>query len=131
MKNISGLIYRNENKQAICNPPQRESINDISYCGYDFINFNRYLGNGYHYSMHSNKRRTAHILTTRGCPFSCEYCSARMINGKKIRMRKVESLIAEIKELYEKYQIDATHSILSMIISLIMLNMRNRSVAKY
>lgn len=105
-KTVSGLIYRDENGQAVCNPPRWENIDAINYCDYEFINFNRYLANGYYYGMHSNAKRTAPILTTRGCPFSCEYCSARMINGRKVRTRKIESVVAEIKELYEKYHID-------------------------
>ena len=105
-KEINGLIYKDENGQIVCNSPHWEDLDELKYCDYELINLNQYLANGYYYGMHSNAKRTAPILTTRGCPFPCEYCSARLINGKKVRSRPVESVIAEIKELHEKYRID-------------------------
>jgi len=41
----------------------------------------------------------AHVMATRGCPFSCSFCSAHTVHGNNIRYRRVESVISEIKEL--------------------------------
>ena len=105
-KKINGLIYKGENGDIVCNTPRWDSIDELKYCDYALINLNQYIANGYYYGMHSNSKRTAPVLTTRGCPFPCEFCSAHLINGRKVRTRRVESVIAEIKELYEKYNID-------------------------
>ncbi len=37
--------------------------------------------------------------TSRGCPFDCEFCSANIIYGAKIRNRPVEEVVAELKDL--------------------------------
>ncbi len=106
LKQIDGLIYKDGNEGIVCNPPRWESLDDLKYCDYRVLNLDQYLEIGYRYGIHHTAKRTAPILTTRGCPFPCEYCSARRINGMKVRTRPIESVIAEIKELHESFQID-------------------------
>lgn len=45
------------------------------------------------------------ILTGRGCPFQCIFCSAAAISNGVYRTRNVESIIDELKMLKEKYNI--------------------------
>jgi anaerobic magnesium-protoporphyrin IX monomethyl ester cyclase len=44
------------------------------------------------------------IMTSRGCPFDCIYCT-KVVHGYKMRFRSVENVIAEIRFLKEKYKI--------------------------
>ncbi|MEW6351152.1 MAG: radical SAM protein [Thermodesulfobacteriota bacterium] len=37
------------------------------------------------------------IMTGRGCPFDCVYCASRNIWGKRVRLRSVESILAELE----------------------------------
>jgi len=39
------------------------------------------------------------IQTTRGCPFSCEFCSVSNFFGRTYRQRPIENVIEEIKQL--------------------------------
>jgi anaerobic magnesium-protoporphyrin IX monomethyl ester cyclase len=41
------------------------------------------------------------VMTGRGCPFDCAYCASRNIWGRRVRLRSVESVIAELEELRE------------------------------
>ncbi len=102
---IAGFVYKDENGKVVCNQPRFESLEDLNYCDYETVDLNGYLDNGYMYGIHPNTNRTASIVTSRGCPFPCEYCSARLLNGPKVRTRTVESVIEEIRELHEKYRI--------------------------
>ncbi len=43
------------------------------------------------------------LLTSRGCPYQCIYCSVGLISGKRWRSRKIESIIKEIKSAREKF----------------------------
>ena len=57
---------------------------------------------GYIYPIWSNKRlKWGHVLSSRGCPHNCIFCSPimRKSYGKKMRYRNVKSVIAEITEL--------------------------------
>jgi radical SAM superfamily enzyme YgiQ (UPF0313 family) len=106
LKQIDGLIYKDGNEGIVFNPPRWESLDDLKYCDYRLLKLCQYLEIGYRYGVHHTAKRTAPILTTRGCPFPCEYCSARQINGRRVRTRPVESVIAEVKELHQNFQID-------------------------
>lgn len=49
------------------------------------------------------------MIITRGCPYSCTFCGAHLLSGKKIRRRSIENVIAEIKFLKEKYGVKEIH----------------------
>lgn len=53
----------------------------------------------YHYDIDGD--RTTTMITSRGCPFSCSFCSS--IWGKNVRFRSPEDVYEEIKEVKEKY----------------------------
>ncbi len=106
LNRIDGLIYRGDNGHVVCNPPHWRTLEGLKYCDYTLLNLNQYLATGYRYGIHQNAERTAPLQTTRGCPFSCEYCSACKVNGKKVRTRPIASIIDEIRELYEKFQVN-------------------------
>ncbi len=44
------------------------------------------------------------IFSSRGCPFSCIYCSSHTIWGKKVRYRSVENVIEEIKHVKKEFK---------------------------
>jgi radical SAM superfamily enzyme YgiQ (UPF0313 family) len=39
------------------------------------------------------------VQTSRGCPHSCNFCSVTTFNGRKIRMRDTDDVIAEVESL--------------------------------
>jgi radical SAM superfamily enzyme YgiQ (UPF0313 family) len=44
----------------------------------------------------------ANLQTKRGCPFSCIYCTYPILEGTRLRLRDVDDVIAEIRELVER-----------------------------
>ena len=49
------------------------------------------------------------IMTTRGCPGRCTFCAARQVFGRRIRARGLDSVIAEIAHLRERFDIREVH----------------------
>lgn len=49
---------------------------------------------------------TASIITSRGCPFDCEFCSVHHVCGYRWRQRSPKSILEEIDELVNNYQIN-------------------------
>ena len=45
------------------------------------------------------------IMTSRGCPFQCSFCSSRNMWGRKVRFRSIDNILNEIFELKEKYSV--------------------------
>ncbi len=50
--------------------------------------------------------KTMNLITSRGCPFNCNFCS-KTFSG--VRMRSIDNIIEEIKELKRLYNIRALH----------------------
>jgi anaerobic magnesium-protoporphyrin IX monomethyl ester cyclase len=53
------------------------------------------------------KRRAAMILTSRGCPHGCAYCSGRLVTGTAFRPRSAEAVVAEMADCRDRYGIEA------------------------
>jgi len=94
---IKGIIYRK--KDSIRFTGYAEPIIDI-----DSIPFPaRHLLKPELYKMGTLKgtKRFTTIMTTRGCPFQCIFCSTDVF-GRKIRKRSAKSVVEEIKEVVRK-----------------------------
>ncbi len=89
-----GLKY-NEKRAYI------EDLDLIPFPAWDLIPMEEYFK--YYSNAPLGKRRYMQIFTSRGCPYRCTYC--HNIFGKKFRVRSVENIIGEIKELNGRYNI--------------------------
>jgi radical SAM superfamily enzyme YgiQ (UPF0313 family) len=78
---------------------QRDSIDDINFPDYNFIDLDSYIEKGYRLASPKDKR-PAPVWVTRGCPYRCQFCSAPELNGKKVRTHSVEYMINWVKYLY-------------------------------
>ena len=47
------------------------------------------------------------IITSRGCPSNCSFCSSSTFFGRKWRSRSVPSILREIEEVYYRYHFNA------------------------
>jgi radical SAM superfamily enzyme YgiQ (UPF0313 family) len=57
----------------------------------------------YRYRM--GKRRSTMIITSRGCPHGCTYCSAHLVMGNSFRVRTPEAILTEMVECQKQYGI--------------------------
>ncbi|NTV67919.1 MAG: B12-binding domain-containing radical SAM protein [Chlorobaculum sp.] len=42
------------------------------------------------------------VQTTRGCPYSCDFCNVHVMNGHKLRHRPVAEVVREVEQFLEK-----------------------------
>ena len=54
-------------------------------------------------SVSSGFKKTFILLTSRGCPYNCKFCSSSSFWRSKIRFYSAERVVKEIEELYKKY----------------------------
>jgi len=103
--NVKGIAYKKENRIKI-NPPRPliKNLDDLPFPAYDLFQIDIYLNNVAHAYI-INKKREIDIITSRGCPYNCEYCYH--IFGRGARLRSVDKVIEEIKYLIDKYNIDS------------------------
>ena len=102
LSNVSNLIYRKDNA-IIINEPQH-FVNDLDSLPFPeldhIINFKPGL-----YNVPYSLNRTSSIITSRGCPYNCNFCSAYITHGHKWRNRSIDNVVEEIKYNYDKYGI--------------------------
>jgi radical SAM superfamily enzyme YgiQ (UPF0313 family) len=104
---IPGLVWRDKGQIRV-NP--QVFINDLDSLG--FPSWDLIKPNEYPEAQHGaffKQFPIAPIITTRGCPYSCTFCAAKLITGIKMRRRSVAHVLAEIKMLYRDYGIREIH----------------------
>ncbi len=79
------------------------SLDGLGQPDYDVINLPIYLKKGYAYR--SDSCQQAAILTTRGCPYTCDFCSAPFLNGRRVRKHSPAYLLELIRTLYDRFGI--------------------------
>lgn len=101
-ENIAGCCYRDKDGNIICNSfdiNDRLSIDEIRVPLYEIFPMRKYEAQ----ITFAKVFPSYTILASRGCPFSCSFCNASDILGKKARFRNISSILSEIKILKEEY----------------------------
>jgi len=93
-KAIKGLSFRNG--KTINNPPREliKNVDEIPMPSYDLLPMERYKADGVKFGT---------IVTSRGCPFNCIFCSSSLQFGKKWRGHSSERVMAELSILRDEY----------------------------
>jgi anaerobic magnesium-protoporphyrin IX monomethyl ester cyclase len=109
-QDIAGLWYKREGK-VVRNAP-RPPIHDLGALPYparDLVDMEAYARAWYSLTAASPELRGTSVVASRGCPFSCTYCQPTLENlfGKRMRRRPVPHVMGELKELKERYALDA------------------------
>ncbi|MEN9625935.1 MAG: hypothetical protein RL557_263 [archaeon] len=101
VKNILGISYRDEQENGLVKvTPTRPLIQDLDKLAFparDLLPLNKYWTPGV------RRYPFATMMTSRGCPYSCTFCSNFRTQGKQFRFRSPENVVAEIGELVNKY----------------------------
>lgn len=99
---IKGIAYRDSKKNIVKNAARQRIKNPdiIPFPAWELFNMDYYLTAGF---FGSNSKRTMNVLASRGCPYSCTFCSLSFPN---VTYRSSENVIAEILELKKLYGID-------------------------
>lgn len=51
----------------------------------------------------ANPKRIQSLITSRGCPYQCIFCSARLLSGRRYRFHSPERIIEEVEHLVARY----------------------------
>lgn len=99
---VKGIAYKRDGECFITE--RRELINDLNTIP---LIMHEQFDYGHYNGLHDNERKAAAIITSRGCPFRCAFCSSAVYWGGKYRARSIENILMEIELLYHKLGIRA------------------------
>lgn len=97
---IKGIVYRQNGK--ICMTPPRPVIDDVDTLPFparELVNIDWYRPNTYV----DRGKRSATLITSRGCPSQCVFCASHTTLGKKFRAHSAGYVLQEIEYLIKQY----------------------------
>ncbi|MBU0758320.1 MAG: B12-binding domain-containing radical SAM protein [Nanoarchaeota archaeon] len=108
IKNVKGIVLNHDG--AIKMTPKRDyltNLDSIPFPDYDLIDFNDYFHNKHFYRQKARHLDNGiGIITSRGCPFGCIFCSIHIHMGHKFRSHSPKYVIDHIALLKKKYGIN-------------------------
>ncbi len=100
LEELDGIAFKKDGKIINIEPKEFiQNLDNLPMPAYDLIPFEKYS-----LYLQSQFQPAITMLTSRGCPFNCIYCS-KPVFGSSIRTRSPESVLKEIIFLKENYNI--------------------------
>lgn len=106
LRNIAGISFRSNN--SIVHNPDRaliDNLDEMPFPARHLYPMEKY--NYYVFDHEKGRRKTLNLMTSRGCPFNCNFCATPSNWGRKVRYISVERIMKEIGELVSKYKAEA------------------------
>ncbi len=105
INDIEGIAYRVNGKIVLNSPrPFNENLDELPYPAYHLIDMEQYL-NPKTIEYRSFQKRALSMITSRGCPFNCSFCSVHLHMGKTFRAHSVNYVVDHIEHLVNKYHV--------------------------
>ncbi len=105
INDIEGIAYRVNGKIVLNSPrPFNENLDELPYPAYHLMDMEQYL-NPKTIEYRSFQKRALSMITSRGCPFNCSFCSVHLHMGKTFRAHSVNYVVDHIEHLVNKYHV--------------------------
>lgn len=107
LKKIAGIAFKFDSSIAINHDlAVVDNLNQLAFPDRELLSIPDYYSSMNHYYSNWMKKNSpaTTLISSRGCPFGCIYCSSS-VSGKKYRQRSPENIIAEIEQLVKTYGI--------------------------
>lgn len=101
-KDVKGVLYK-DGGEFVKNGASAPIIllDALPFPAWEYFPYEKYnIGN-----LLEGEGNTSFVLTSRGCPFDCNYCPYPVAQGTVYRKRTAANVIEEIKYLYKKFAI--------------------------
>ena len=108
LNELESIAFRGNNGKIIIKPKRTYlEIDNLPLPARHLFPIEKYFDIGERHGISKNEKfRSIALLTSRGCPFNCNFCSAYQMFGKKFRYRSAENVLEEIDDLMTTYDID-------------------------
>lgn len=110
IEHIDGLAFKKKGKLVI-NPKKNyiKDIDTIPWPARHLFPMKKYLYTKKSHAFYTKRKPYTTIITSRGCPQNCVFCSIHTIWGHFWRARSVKDVVDEIEHLNKKYGVKEIH----------------------
>ena len=100
LDNVRGISFRDKKGNVVHNPPESpiQNLDELPFPARDLLPIEKYGQTTF-----LSKKKCINIMTSRGCPYHCVYCSTSEQWGHKIRHRSPENVVNEIEQIFRDY----------------------------
>ncbi|MEM1587253.1 MAG: radical SAM protein [Candidatus Bathyarchaeia archaeon] len=98
LSNVRGIAFRTTDGRIVKTEPRPliKDLDSLPFPAWHLLPMDKYTVLG-------RKAIVCHIMSSRGCPFHCIFCSSSRVFGKKYRARSAKNVVDEIEFLVSKY----------------------------
>jgi len=107
LEEINGIMYRDNNSWKSTGSPELIDLDHLPLPAYDLVDLSVYNTNVHVYPFH--KEPAVHMMTSRGCPYNCTYCTSPFLYNHKVRFQSPERIMEELKHIKDTYGITRIH----------------------
>ena len=105
LSEILGIAYRKDGEVIVNSPrPFIENLDELPYPAYDLVDMEQYL-NPKNIGYRSFRNRAISMITSRGCPFNCCFCSVHLHMGREFRAHSANYVLNHIQYVVEKFNV--------------------------
>tara|TARA_Y100000310_G_scaffold344957_1_gene460774 strand:- start:2120 stop:3712 length:1593 start_codon:yes stop_codon:yes gene_type:complete len=103
---IPGLVWR-EGSEIHSNPkaPFIDDLDNLPLPAWDLYPMEKYFEIGMPHNPFVKSGRVGTIMTSRGCPFSCYFCTSANYTGRKFRVFPGEKIVEMVQYMVDKFKI--------------------------
>jgi len=108
LENIPGIAFRKNNNIITTSPREMvKNLDELPFPAHHLLQWDRYTPSGVdRRDWKRSGRKYAVMITSRGCPYNCTYCSVIAFWGKRYRCRTPKNVVDEIEMLYRQFNVE-------------------------
>ncbi len=110
LASVKGIAYKDKEGKVLVTPPRDfvKNIDELPFPNYEGYNWDIYPDASIGILNTEENKQYSHLpyslmLTSRGCPLGCQFCSSTKFWGKKFRLRTPENVLDELEILYKEF----------------------------
>jgi anaerobic magnesium-protoporphyrin IX monomethyl ester cyclase len=105
LNQVQGIVFRNGN-ETVTTPRRKrlQEVEDVPMPAWEYFPLDAYQKHGISYGV-TRGVRSLPLMATRGCPYSCTFCSSPLMWTTRYYMRSPEHVVDEISYLKENFGI--------------------------
>lgn len=115
IENVKGIAYLHDGKLKLNPPEYIQNLDSIPFPAYGLVDIHKYfelakMGRGSrYYDIFYEPMKEVTMITSRGCPYECIFCSIHPTMGYKYRYHSPEYVVSHIQCLINAYGVNFIH----------------------